>query len=96
MHFRSLRFLSVSYSTGLRSVATPLDLCVGKYLMARIREPKRRSPFSALPGNTHSHDVGNPCQFRGCCIWYTSDAEILERCLEKISMPWGSILTGVS
>ena len=82
MQFRSLRFLNILLDRPEVSGNTWTYVSEKKYLMTRIQEPKRRSPFNAPPGNT-SLMLEIPCQFEDA-IWHASDAELLERCLKDL------------
>ena len=82
LQFRSLRFLNILLDRPEVSGNTWTYVSEKKYLMTRIQEPKRRSPFNAPPGHT-SLMLEIPCQFEDA-IWCASDAEILERCLKDL------------
>jgi protoporphyrinogen oxidase len=53
-----------------------------RYLMARIQEPRQRSPYAAPPGQT-SLMLEIPCQV-GDPIWHASDEVIYRRCMEDL------------
>lgn len=83
LQFRSLRFLNILLDRPEVNGNTWTYVSEKKYLMTRIQEPKRRSPFNAPEGKT-SLMLEIPCQFNDA-VWRASDAEILERCLKDLN-----------
>lgn len=82
LSFRSLRFLNVLLDQPEVSGTTWTYVSDPKYLMARIQEPKQRSPYNVPPGKT-SLMLEIPCQF-GDELWRANDGEIFERCMKDL------------
>lgn len=80
--FRSVRFLNILVDLPDISDNTWMYVSEGKYIMTRIQEPKRRSPFSAPEGKT-SIMLEIPCN-EGDRIWNCSKEGLLIRCLADL------------
>lgn len=77
--FRSVRFLNILVDLPDISDNTWMYVSEGKYIMTRIQEPKRRSPFSAPEGKT-SVMLEIPCN-ENDEIWNCPKEQLLKRCL---------------
>ncbi len=82
LKFRAVRFLNILVDLPDISENTWMYVSEGKYIMTRIQEPKRRSPFSAPEGKT-SIMLEIPCN-EGDEIWSCPKNDLLERCLEDL------------
>lgn len=82
LRFRAMRFLNILLDLPNVSENTWMYVAEKKYLMTRIQEPKRRSPFSAPEGRT-SLMLEIPCNV-GDEIWRAEDGAILDRCTENL------------
>ncbi|VAX19378.1 hypothetical protein MNBD_NITROSPINAE04-643 [hydrothermal vent metagenome] len=78
--YRSLRFLNITLS-GIENLSNNTWMYVPEadMIMTRIQEPKRRSPFSAPPGQT-SVMLEIPCQ-AGDATWTMPDGSLLDLAL---------------
>ncbi len=79
LKFRSVRFLNILVDLPDISDNTWMYVSEGKYIMTRIQEPKRRSPFSAPEGKT-SIMLEIPCN-ENDEIWSCPKEGLLKRCL---------------
>jgi protoporphyrinogen oxidase len=77
LRFRALRCLNILLNREDVSANTWMYVAEPKYVMNRIQEPKRRSPFNAPEGKT-SLMLEITCNY-GDRIWEASDHEIYER-----------------
>ncbi|MCF6148043.1 MAG: FAD-dependent oxidoreductase [Candidatus Kuenenia sp.] len=82
LKFRAVRFLNILVDLPDISDNTWMYVSEGKYIMTRIQEPKRRSPFSAPEGKT-SVMLEIPCN-EGDETWSCPKEELLERCLKDL------------
>ncbi|MBM4053652.1 MAG: FAD-dependent oxidoreductase [Planctomycetes bacterium] len=82
LKFRAVRFLNMLVDMPDISDNTWMYVSEGKYIMTRIQEPKRRSPFSAPEGKT-SVMLEIPCN-EGDETWSCSKEKLLERCLKDL------------
>lgn len=82
LKFRAVRFLNILVDMPDISDNTWMYVSEGKYIMTRIQEPKRRSPFSAPEGKT-SIMLEIPCN-EGDEIWSCPKADLLDRCLKDL------------
>lgn len=82
LKFRSVRFLNILVDLPDISDNTWMYVSEGKYIMTRIQEPKRRSPFSTPEGKT-SIMLEIPCD-ENDEIWNCSKERLLERCLADL------------
>ncbi len=82
LKFRSVRFLNILVDLPDISDNTWMYVSEGKYIMTRIQEPKRRSPFSAPEGKT-SIMLEIPCD-ENDEIWNCPKEKLLERCLADL------------
>lgn len=82
LKFRSVRFLNILVDLPDISDNTWMYVSEGKYIMTRIQEPKRRSPFSAPEGKT-SVMLEIPCN-ENDEIWNCPKEKLLERCLADL------------
>lgn len=82
LKFRAVRFLNILVDLPDISDNTWMYVSEGKYIMTRIQEPKRRSPFSAPEGKT-SVMLEIPCN-ENDEIWNCPKESLLKRCLEDL------------
>lgn len=82
LKFRSVRFLNILVDLPDISDNTWMYVSEGKYIMTRIQEPKRRSPFSAPEGKT-SIMLEIPCN-ENDEIWNCSEESLLKRSLADL------------
>ncbi len=80
--FRSLRFLNIMLDSKEFSENTWMYVPEPEFIMTRIQEPKRRSPFSAPEGKT-SVMLEIPCEYEDA-IWSMSDDDLLETVLVNL------------
>ncbi|MEE8431889.1 MAG: UDP-galactopyranose mutase, partial [Candidatus Desulfatibia sp.] len=80
--FRSLRFLNIMLDSKEFSENTWMYVPEPEFIMSRIQEPKRRSPFSAPEGKT-SVMLEIPCEY-GDDVWSMSDDGLLETVLANL------------
>jgi len=81
--YRSLRFLNITLS-GVENLSNNTWMYVPEadLIMTRIQEPKKRSPFSAPPGQT-SVMLEIPCQ-AGDATWKMPDSALLDLALRHL------------
>jgi len=84
LKFRAVRFLNMLVDLPDLSDNTWMYVSEGKYIMTRIQEPKRRSPFSAPEGKT-SVMLEIPCN-EGDDIWNCPKEDLLNRCLSDLGL----------
>ena len=82
LKFRAVRFLNILVDLQDISENTWMYVSDGKYIMTRIQEPKRRSPFSAPEGNT-SIMLEIPCN-ENDETWNCPEKTLLNRCLADL------------
>jgi len=82
LRFRAVRFLNILVDLPDISDNTWMYVSEGKYIMTRIQEPKRRSPFSAPEGKT-SVMLEIPCN-ENDETWSCSKEILLNRCLADL------------
>lgn len=82
LKFRSVRFLNILVDLPDISDNTWMYVSEGKYIMTRIQEPRRRSPFSAPEGKT-SVMLEIPCN-ENDEIWNCPKESLLKRCLADL------------
>ncbi len=82
LKFRAVRFLNILVDLPDISDNTWMYVSEGKYIMTRIQEPKRRSPFSAPEGKT-SVMLEIPCN-ENDETWNCPDETLLKRCLADL------------
>jgi protoporphyrinogen oxidase len=82
LRFRAIRLLNICLDRPSVSPHTWMYVAEPRYLMARIQEPRHRSPFAAPAGKT-SLMLEIPCAV-GDAVWRASDETIYERCLEDL------------
>ena len=88
LRFRAIRLCNILLDLPEVSPHTWMYVSEPRYLMARIQEPRQRSPFAAPPGKT-SLMLEIPCHV-GDATWSASDDEIYARCmddLERLGFP---------
>jgi protoporphyrinogen oxidase len=83
LRFRGIRLLNLLIDQPEVSPHTWMYVSEPRYLMARIQEPRHRSPFAAPPGKT-SLMLEIPCGV-GDEIWRAPQAAIYERCLADLA-----------
>src|SRR5262249_31343777 len=81
LRFRAIRFVNLLLSRETVSPNTWMYVADARYRIARIQEPKHRSPFMAPAGRT-SLMLELPCNV-GDEIWSAGDDAILRACLEE-------------
>jgi len=82
LRFRAVRFLNILVDQPDISDNTWMYVSEGKYIMTRIQEPKRRSPFSAPEGKT-SVMLEIPCN-ENDETWSYPEETLLKRCLADL------------
>jgi protoporphyrinogen oxidase len=82
LRFRAIRLLNVMIDRDEISPHTWMYVSEPRYLMARIQEPKKRSPFAAPEGKT-SLMLEVPCTV-GDSIWSATDATLYDRCVDDL------------
>lgn len=82
LRFRAIRLCNVLLDLAEVSPYTWMYVSEPRYLMARIQEPRQRSPFAAPPGKT-SLMLEIPCHV-GDATWSASDDEIYARCIDDL------------
>jgi protoporphyrinogen oxidase len=80
--FRSLRFLNIQLNRENLSPNTWMYIPETEFIMTRVQEPKRRSPFSAPIGKT-SVILEIPCE-KGDTVWRMSDEKLLHRAIKDL------------
>ena len=83
LRFRSLRFMNILIDMQDISENTWMYIPDERYIMTRIQEPRRRSPFNAPEGKT-SLMLEIPCNF-GDGIWNAPERDIYTRCLDDLA-----------
>ena len=83
LRFRSLRFMNILIDMQDISENTWMYIPDERYIMTRIQEPRRRSPFNAPEGKT-SLMLEIPCNF-GDGIWNAPESDIYTRCLDDLA-----------
>lgn len=91
LRFRSLRFMNILIDKQDISENTWMYIPDKRYIMSRIQEPKRRSPFNAPEGKT-SLILEIPCNFEDD-IWCADEHDIYTRCLDDL-VSMGIHITG--
>jgi protoporphyrinogen oxidase len=84
LRFRGIRLCNVLLDLPQVSPHTWMYVSEPRYLMARIQEPRQRSPFAAPPGQT-SLMLEIPCNV-GDDVWSASDAAIYDRCMDDLEL----------
>ncbi|MCF6158289.1 MAG: FAD-dependent oxidoreductase [wastewater metagenome] len=82
LKFRSVKFLNILIDLPDISDNTWMYVSEDKYSMARIQEPKRRSPYNAPEGKT-SLILEIPCD-ENDEVWNCPKESLLERCLADL------------
>jgi protoporphyrinogen oxidase len=82
LRFRAIRLVHLLLDRPEFSPHTWLYVSEPRYRIARIQEPRRRSPDMAPPGQT-SLMLELPCDV-GDALWCESEADITARCLEEL------------
>lgn len=82
LRFRSLRFMNILIDMQDISENTWMYIPDERYIMTRIQEPRRRSPFNAPEGKT-SLMLEIPCNF-GDEIWNATENTIYTKCLDDL------------
>src|SRR5262249_19688594 len=82
LRFRGIRLCNVLLDRPQVSPNTWMYVSEPRYLMARIQEPKHRSPDMAPPGQT-SLMLEIPCDV-GDDIWTAPASEIYDRCVDDL------------
>ena len=80
--FRAVRFLNILVDIPDISKNTWMYVSERRYIMTRIQEPKRRSPFNAPVGKT-SIMLEIPCN-EGDAIWHSAQEELLGQCVADL------------
>ncbi len=83
LKFRAMRFMNILLDMPDISPYTWQYVSESRYLMTRLQEPKRRSPFSAPEGKTSL--MLEICCNKGDMIWKASEDEIFERCIKDMA-----------
>ena len=84
LRFRAVRFLDIMLDRPDLSDNTWMYVPDPRCVFTRIQEPRRRSPHSAPAGKT-SVMLEIPCDV-GDDIWRQDDADLLDRCLDELSL----------
>jgi protoporphyrinogen oxidase len=82
LRFRAIRLCNVLLDRPEVSPHTWMYVSEPRYLMARIQEPRQRSPFAAPPGKT-SLMLEIPCAV-GDDVWSAPDDAIYGRCMDDL------------
>ncbi len=82
LRFRAIRLCNVLLDLPEVSPHTWMYVSEPRYLMARIQEPRQRSPFAAPPGKT-SLMLEIPCHV-GDAVWTAPEDEIYARCMRDL------------
>ena len=82
LRFRSLRFLNILIDKPEIGRNTWTYIPDGKYIMTRIQEPKKRSPYNAPDGKT-SLMLEIPCSYNDE-VWNMQDDILFKRCIEDL------------
>lgn len=82
LRFRAIRLCNVLIDLPEVSPYTWMYVSEPRYVMARIQEPRHRSPFAAPPGKT-SLMLEIPCHV-GDAVWSAPDEEIYGRCMDDL------------
>lgn len=82
LRFRAIRLCNVLLDLPEVSPHTWMYVSEPRYLMARIQEPRQRSPWAAPTGKT-SLMLEIPCAV-GDAIWSARDDEIYARCMDDL------------
>jgi protoporphyrinogen oxidase len=83
LRFRAIRLCNVLLDLPEVSPHTWMYVSEPRYLMARIQEPRHRSPYAAPPGQT-SLMLEIPCT-AGDEVWAAPDQAIYERCMDDLA-----------
>lgn len=83
LRFRAIRLCNVLLDLPAVSPHTWMYVSEPRYLMARIQEPRQRSPFAAPPGQT-SLMLEIPCHV-GDAIWRAPQDDIYARCMDDLA-----------
>ncbi|MCE7911183.1 MAG: amine oxidase [Candidatus Brocadia sp.] len=82
LRYRAIRFMNMLVDRPDISDNTWMYVVEKKYVMTRIQEPRRRSPFNAPDGKT-SLMLEMPCDVNDD-LWNYGDEELLARCLTDL------------
>jgi protoporphyrinogen oxidase len=82
LRFRAIRLCNVLLDLPEVSPHTWMYVSEPTYLMTRIQEPRRRSPFAAPEGKT-SLMLEIPCDV-GDDVWNAADGDIYDRCMHDL------------
>jgi len=82
LRFRAIRLVHLMLDRAEFSPHTWLYVSEPQYRIARIQEPRRRSPDMAPPGRT-SLMLELPCDV-GDATWTASEADVTARCLDEL------------
>lgn len=82
LKYRSLRFLNILVDKPEIGKNTWTYIPDGKYIMTRIQEPKKRSPYNAPDGKS-SLMLEIPC-FHNDEIWNIQDDLLFKRCIDDL------------
>jgi len=82
LRFRGIRLCNVLLDLPEVSPHTWMYVSEPRYLMARIQEPRHRSPFAAPPGRT-SLMLEIPCTV-GDAVWSAPDQDVYERVMDDL------------
>ena len=83
LRFRAIRLCNVLLDLPEVSPHTWMYVSEPRYLMARIQEPRQRSPFAAPPGKT-SLMLEIPCHV-GDEVWSAPQKDIYDRCMDELA-----------
>ncbi|MBT3877944.1 MAG: FAD-dependent oxidoreductase [Candidatus Scalindua sp.] len=83
LRYRSLRFLNILIDQSDVGRNTWTYIPDGKYIMTRIQEPKKRSPYNAPYGKT-SLMLEIPCSYNDE-VWNMQDHLLFNRCIDDLS-----------
>ncbi len=83
LRFRAIRLCNVLLDRPEVSPHTWMYVSEPRYLMARIQEPRQRSPFAAPPGQT-SLMLEVPCAV-GDEVWSAPDHALYDRCMDDLA-----------
>jgi protoporphyrinogen oxidase len=82
LRFRAIRFVNVLLAREMVTPNTWMYVADARYRIARIQEPKHRSPFMAPAGRT-SLMLELPCDVNDQ-VWNADDDDILHACLDEL------------
>ena len=82
LRFRSLRFLNILIDKPEIGRNTWTYIPDGKYIMTRIQEPNKRSPYNTPDGKT-SLMLEIPCSYKDE-VWNMQDDLLFKRCIEDL------------